>query len=87
MQIKVKFKEERQGLEGEKKRLQKDLVDSQDKLEFAQKKFHSLKTEVEESPLSVLRNELTSKQMENSDLQKKVEKAHASRDEFKKRFE
>jgi hypothetical protein len=54
---------------------------------LAQKKFYSLKTEVEESPLSVLRNELTGKQMENSDLQKKVEKAHASRDEFKKRFE
>jgi hypothetical protein len=35
MQIKIKFKEERQQLEGEKKKLVKDVQDSHDKMEQA----------------------------------------------------
>jgi hypothetical protein len=42
-------------LEGEKKKLLKDVSDSQDKLEQAHTRFYNLKKEVEESPLSVLR--------------------------------
>jgi peptidoglycan hydrolase CwlO-like protein len=48
-------------LEGEKKKLQKDVSDCQDKIELSHTRFYNLKKEVEESPLSVLRQELGSR--------------------------
>ena len=61
MAIKTKFKEERISLENDKKRLSRELTEYQDKAQEATKKYFALKQEVEESPLTVLRNELGSK--------------------------
>jgi hypothetical protein len=55
MQIKIKFKEERVGFETDKKRLVKEISEYHEKLEQAHKRYFLLKTEVDESPLSVLR--------------------------------
>ena len=52
---KKKFKEEKMILEGDKRRLHKEVGDYQTKLESAHSRFFELKKEVEESPLSVLR--------------------------------
>ena len=54
--------------EGERKKLQKDLSDCQEKIELSHTKFYNLKKEVEESPLSVLRQELGSRQLEIGEL-------------------
>ena len=66
----MKFKDERQQLESDKKRIQKELSDLQVNLEQSHKKYFSLKTEIEESPVTVLRNELATKQMECNELVK-----------------
>ena len=87
MQIKIKFKDERMTLEGEKKKLLKDVSDSQDKLEQAHTRFYNLKKEVEESPLSVLRQELGSRQLEIGELQSKVKSANEIAEDYKKKFE
>lgn len=76
MQIKMKFKEERQSLENDKKRLAKEAQDLQDKLEQSSSRFYNLKKDVEESPLSVLRQELGARQLEITELQTKVKNAN-----------
>jgi len=68
MQIKMKFKDERMQLEGEKKKLLKDAADNQEKIEQSHTRFYNLKKEIEESPLSLLRQELGSRQLEIGEL-------------------
>lgn len=87
MQIKIKFKDERMQLEGEKKKLLKDVSDLQDKIEQSHTRFYNLKKEVEESPLSVLRQELGSRQLEIGELQSKVKSANENAEDYKKKFE
>lgn len=59
----MKFKEERLGLEQDKKRKEKEVHDYQDKLEASHQRFYALKKEVEESPLALLRQELAQKEV------------------------
>ena len=73
--------------EGERKKLQKDLSDCQEKIEQSHTKFYNLKKEVEESPLSVLRQELGSRQLEIGELQSKVKSANEMAEDYKKKFE
>lgn len=61
LNIKMKFKEERQNLESDKKRLAKEVADGHLIVQQAQAKFYALKAEVEESPLQVLKTELSQK--------------------------
>lgn len=74
-------------LEGEKKKLLKDVSDLQDKIEQSHTRFYNLKKEVEESPLSVLRQELGSRQLEIGELQSKVKSANENAEDYKKKFE
>jgi peptidoglycan hydrolase CwlO-like protein len=46
-----------------------------------------LKKEVEESPLSVLRQELGARQLEITDMQSKVKSATEMAEDYKKKFE
>lgn len=87
MNIKMKFKEERMGLENEKKRLTKETTDYQNKLGDATDKFYSLKRDVEESPLSVLRNELGSKQLEVVEMESRVKAAVEQRDDYRTKYD
>ena len=52
--------------------MQTQVVEYQKKLEDASERFFGLKKEVEDSPLSVLRNELGQKQLEIVELETKV---------------
>ena len=87
MQIKIKFKEERMSLENDKKRLMKEVQDLQDKIEQSHTRFYNLKKDVEESPLSVLRQELGARQLEITELQTKVKTANAIAEEYQAKFE
>lgn len=85
--LKQKFKEERQQAEQDKKRLQGQVSDYQQKLENAGQRFFNLKKEVEESPLAVLRNELGQKQLEIVELESKVKNSNEARDEYKAKYD
>lgn len=56
--IKKKFKEEKNQLEHDKKRATHQAEDLKNKLEASDQKFYAYKLEVEQSPLNVLRTEL-----------------------------
>lgn len=58
LNIKKKFKEEKNTQETHQKRLEKTIEDQRLKLDSADIKFQNFKLEIEQSPLNVLRNEL-----------------------------
>ena len=87
MNIKKKFKEERVSLENDKKRLGKESGDTQIKLSDATERYFNLKKQVEDSPLSVLRNELGTKQLEIVELESKVKASNEQRDEYRERYD
>lgn len=76
MNIKKKFKEERVQLETDKKRLTKEAAELQAKLSEASERYYGIKRDIEESPLSVLRQELGAKQLEIVELDSKVKAAN-----------
>ena len=80
--IKKKFKEEKVQLEHDKKKLTKEVTEAQDKVSDATARFYNLKKEVEDSPLSVLRNEIGTKQLEIVELESKVKAANEQRDDY-----
>ena len=67
--------------------MQAQVIDYQKKLEDASERFFGLKKEVEDSPLSVLRNELGQKQLEIVELETKVRQALEGREEFKAKYD
>ena len=87
MNIKKKFKEERMTLEADKKRLTKEMMDHQDKLKDASERYFNLKRDVEESPLSVLRNELGTKQIELVEMESRVRAAVEQRDDYRTKYD
>lgn len=87
LSIKIKFKDERLNLENDKKRLAKEVVDGHEKLEQAHSRFFALKTEVDSSPLQVLRTELGQKQLEISDLNSKIKQANMQVEDYKFKFD
>lgn len=58
MNVKKRFKEERSTLEMDKKRLTAQVEELKGRAENAEAKLLAYKRDIEESPLSVLRNEL-----------------------------
>lgn len=56
--VKKRFKEERTTLESDKKKLQAQVEELKARCEGAENRLHSLKRDIEESPLSVIRGEL-----------------------------
>ena len=67
--------------------MQTQVVEYQKKLEDASERFFGLKKEVEDSPLSVLRNELGQKQLEIVELETKVKQAMEGREEFRAKYD
>jgi hypothetical protein len=61
MNVKKRFKEERNTLEMDKKRLLQSSEELKNRTEAAEAKLLALKREYDESPLSVLRSELAQK--------------------------
>ena len=61
LNVKKRFKEEKNILEHDRKKAMATIEDLKHKLESADGKFYAYKQEVETSPLNVLRNELATK--------------------------
>ena len=86
--IKKRFKEEKLALLNDKKNLQDQLEQSKKLLDEVEERYRVYRKDMEESPLSVLRNELGKKNVEiveaNTRLQKSLEENAALNDKFKK---
>lgn len=54
---------------------------------MADAKFYAYKQEIEQSPLTVLRQELATKSIEVVELETKVANANEQRDDFKHKYE
>ena len=54
---------------------------------MADAKFYAYKQEIEQSPLTVLRQELATKSIEVVELETKVVNANEQRDDFKHKYE
>lgn len=87
MNVKKRFKEEKALLESDKKRFTLQIEDYKNKLEIAENKYYTFKKEVDESPLSVLRGELSQKNMEILELESKVKQTNEQKEDYKKKFE
>ena len=68
--IKKRFKDEKMQLEKEKSGLNKKLIDQQKNYENLEATYMNYKKDVEDSPLSLLKNEITRKQIQNEELTK-----------------
>lgn len=87
MNVKKRFKEERNTLEMDKKRLIQSSEELNKRTEAAEAKLLALKREYDESPLSVLRSELAQKNLQLIDSETKAKQALEERDEARRRFE
>lgn len=87
MGIKKRFKEERNLLELDKKKLISQLEESKMRQETAETKYYSFKKEIDESPLSMLRQELGLKNLEIIELENKVKAANEAKEDYRKKFE
>lgn len=56
-------------------------------MDMADAKFYAYKQEIEQSPLTVLRQELATKSIEVVELETKVNTANEQRDEFRAKYE
>ena len=72
MNVKKRFKEERNTLEMDKKRLLQSAEELKNRTEAAEAKLLALKREYDESPLSVLRSELAQKNLQLIDSESKA---------------
>ena len=75
MGVKKKFREEKQALEAEKKRLLAQVEELKGRQEATEQRFYQYRKEVEESPLSVMRAELAQKEVERIELESRLKQA------------
>jgi chromosome segregation ATPase len=66
--IKNRFRDEKKQLEKDKQSLQKTIVDKDRHIEEIEISFKSYKKEIDDSPISILKNELNRKSLEYEDL-------------------
>ena len=74
-------------LENDKKRMIKELNDYQTNLDQAHARYFGLKKESEESPLSVLRNQIGTQKLELAEMESHVKNSDKARDEYRTRYE
>ncbi len=72
--IKQRAKEEQIKLQKQNTQLQKNIQKLQKEIENLEEKFKNYKKEVEDSPISLLKNEITRKEIQNEELRKQIEK-------------
>lgn len=85
--VKKRFKEERQTLENDKKKLQQQLDELKHRNEAVENKLVSLKRDIDESPLSVIRSELAQKNLALAEADSKMKLIIEERDEARRKFE
>ena len=74
-------------LEADKKKAVKETIEAEEKAQLANQKYFNLKEEVDKSPMSILRNELGTKQLEIVELEQKVKAIEAAKEEYRARYE
>jgi hypothetical protein len=62
-------------------------MEAEEKAQLANQKYFNLKEEVDKSPMSILRNELGTKQLEIVELEQKVKAIEAAKEEYRARYE
>ena len=82
--IKQRSKEENLKLQKTNSQLQKNIQSRQKEIENLENNFRKYKQEIEDSPISLLKNEITRKQIQNEELQKEIVKLQ---NEIKKKNE
>lgn len=85
--VKKRFKEERLALEADKKKLQQQVDELKARNEAVENRFVSLKRDIDESPLSVLRSELAQKNLSLAEAESKMKALAEERDDAKKKFD
>jgi centrosomal protein CEP120 len=85
--VKKRFKEERLALEADKKKLQQQVDELKARNEAVENRFVSLKRDIDESPLSVLRQELAQKNLSLAEADTKIKQVAEERDEARKKFD
>lgn len=80
---KKRFKEEKVLLENDKKRLVMQVEDLKNRLEHLEQRHYSFKKEVDESPVAVLRQELSQKNVEVIEAESKVRRANEEAKQYK----
>ena len=63
------------------------VEDLKNRLDQADTRFYAYKKEIDESPISVLRQELAQKNIELIELQSKITNSNTEKEEFKKKYE
>ena len=81
--IKNRFKEEKTALEKEKKILTKKLNDKQKAYDDLEETFRQYKKDIEDSPLTLLKNEINRKQIQYEELTKEKNRLQAELDKSK----
>lgn len=81
--IKNRFKEEKTALEKEKKLLTKKLNDKQKAYDDLEETFRQYKKDIEDSPLTLLKNEINRKQIQYEELTKEKNRLQAELDKSK----
>jgi uncharacterized coiled-coil DUF342 family protein len=74
-------------LEADKKKLQQQLEELKARNEAVENRFVSLKRDIDESPLSVLRSELAQKNLSLAEAESKMKVIVEERDEARKKFD
>ena len=72
--IKQRAKEEQIKLQKNNTQLKKNVENKQKEIENLEQNFKNYKKEVEDSPISLLKNEITRKQIQNEELEKQIQK-------------
>lgn len=62
-------------------------MEAEEKAQLANQKYFNLKEEIDKSPMSILRNELGTKQLEIVELEQKVKAIEAAKEEYRARYE
>jgi uncharacterized coiled-coil DUF342 family protein len=74
-------------LEADKKKLQQQLEELKARNEAVENRFVSLKRDIDESPLSVLRSELAQKNLSLAEAESRMKVIVEERDEARKKFD
>jgi chromosome segregation ATPase len=81
--IKNRFRDERKQLEKDKQSFQKTIIEKERQIEEIEISFKSYKREIDDSPISVLKNELNRKSLEYEDMSREKIRVEKDRDCFK----
>lgn len=84
--IKKRFKEEKVGMQNEKKTLTDQLTQAKQLLDETEERYREYRKDMEESPLSALRTEIGNKNIEIAELKTKLQKSKEDKEDLDSKF-